>query len=70
MSLSPQEVNCVADQSRAAGDAEIVDGYLRACSTQRRVLIHCALVGLIGVVILVSIIAGHVPDATSAVLRN
>ncbi|MFT5508271.1 MAG: hypothetical protein ACI89J_001345 [Hyphomicrobiaceae bacterium] len=70
MSLSPQEVNSIAAQSGAAEDADIIGGHLDARSTQRRVLMHCSLVGLIGVAILVSIIAGHVPNAISATLLN
>lgn len=70
MSLSPQEINHVAVEPGEVEDAKTIGGHCHARSAQRRVLLHCSLVGLIGIAILVSIIAEHVPVATSSVLRD
>ena len=66
MSLSSQEAQCpAAVQAWTFDESHIVPGHLAARSAEHRVLIACALVGPIGIGILLAVIAGSIPDTTA-----
>ncbi len=71
MSLSSEEAeHPAAVQAWSFDESQIVPGHLAARSCERRVLIGCALVGLVGVGILLAVIVGGVPDTTATVLQG
>lgn len=63
MSRPPRKTEHPAATDPAHDGPDIVSSHLGARRTERRVLLACALVGLIGVVILLAIIANGTPGA-------